>query len=84
MFDDEKIIKLPDSFNHQNSITKLLIIESGVKAESGIIIKETGGLEIIVVAGVMPYSIAINGIGNGLRMFEPEYQIKDYIAIPMI
>jgi len=81
--DGEKIIDLPEEFNQENSILKLSIIESGFKAESGIIIKGMNDLKIIVVAGVMPYSIAINGLYDGPRMFEPEYQIKNYIVTQM-
>jgi hypothetical protein len=71
-------VDLPTSFHNNNHVTKLVISEAGTTADSGILITAADGNEIVIVAGVMPYSLAIRGIFSAPRIFQPEYDLKCY------
>ena len=62
---------------------KLSIHESGVKAESGIVLRAKGGSEITIVAAAMPCFIAIKGVVEQPHIFEPEYPIENYERLPI-
>jgi hypothetical protein len=71
-------VDLPASFRSNNYVTKLVISEGGATADSGILITAGGGNEIVIVAGAMPYSLAIRGIFSRPRIFEPAYDLERY------
>jgi hypothetical protein len=75
---DGQIFELPEKFEAPITATKLTIVESEVMAESGIILTGQNGSEIIVLAGVYPYTIAVQGIIDLPHVFEPEYPLVDY------
>ena len=68
----EIVIGAPSAFRENLSIFKLVIQESGVQCESGLILQANSGDEIVIVAGVQPYSIAVRGITWPAYAFEPE------------
>lgn len=74
--------ELPTSFASKLKVTTLLITESGIKAESGILLEANDGKEIVIVAGAYPYTLAIQGGPNIAHIFEPEYPLKDYTKLP--
>jgi len=76
--EDETIVDVRSRFGHELVVSKLIIQESGTSAESGIVIKTTAGLEILIVVGAMPYSLAVSGILRGTHIFEPEYPVDRY------
>jgi hypothetical protein len=77
----EIVIEAPSVFQENLSISKLAIEESGVQCESGIILQADSGEEIVIVAGVQPYSLAVRGITWPKYTFEPEYPMEQYSRI---
>ena len=77
----EIVIEAPSAFRENLSIFKLVIEESGVQCESGLILQANSGDEIVIVAGVQPYSIAVRGITWPGYTFEPEYPMEQYSRI---
>jgi hypothetical protein len=75
---DEQMFDLPKKIESSITATKLFIVESEHMAESGIILTGQNGSEIIVLAGVYPYTIAVQGIIDLPHVFEPEYPLADY------
>jgi hypothetical protein len=75
------VIEAPSAFRETLSIFKLAIEESGVQCESGLILQANSGDEIVIVAGVQPYSIAVRGITWPAYTFEPEYPMEQYSRI---
>ena len=79
----EIVIETPSVFRENLSIFKLAIEESGVQCESGVILQANSGDEIIIVAGVRPYSIAVRGVTWPAYTFEPEYPMEQYSRITL-
>jgi hypothetical protein len=79
----EVITDLPSVFQGENVVFKLVIHESGTSAESGVVIKASNGDEIVTVAGVYPYSLAVRGALSIAHIFEPEYELDDYMRVPV-
>jgi hypothetical protein len=77
----EIVIEVPSAFRENMTIFKLAVEESGVQCESGVILQANSGDEIIIVAGVKPYSIAVRGITWPAYTFEPEYPMEQYSRI---
>ena len=70
------------SMDESRSLKKLVIEESGSKCESGLCIVTAEGREIVIVAGVYPYSLAIKGVISLPHIFEPEYDFDRYVRCP--
>jgi len=82
--ENDRVITLSKEFDAPITASKLLISESENTLESGIILKAANGFQIIIVAGVSPYTIAIQGVADDLpRIFNPEYPLEDYKIIPI-
>ena len=60
-------------------VAKLLILESGIEVESGFELSAKTGEEIVVVAGVYPYSLALKGVSPLPHFFEPDYPLEQYL-----
>jgi hypothetical protein len=80
---NEIIADLPSAFQGENVVSKLVIHESGTSAESGVVIRASSGDEIVTVAGVYPYSLAVRGALSISHIFEPEYELDDYMRVPI-
>jgi len=72
----EETLNLDDRFSGELSILKLTISESGVIADSGIVLK--GKDEIAIVAGGFPLTLALRGIEFDSPASDPEYPWDDY------
>lgn len=81
--EDEKIVDVRSRFGSELVVSKLIIDESGTRAESGIAIKSTAGHEILIVVAAMPYSLAVSGVLKGPHVFEPEYPVDSYEKVPI-
>jgi len=77
----EITIEAPSVFHENLSVSKLVIEESGMESESGLILQANSGEEIVIVAGVQPYSIAVRGVTWPEYTFEPEYPMEQYARI---
>jgi hypothetical protein len=78
---DETNIDVPASFGSNVKAYKLVITEAGTTAESGIVLQASDGQEIVIVAGVYPYSLAISSVSFMPHGFEPEYPLDAYARI---
>jgi hypothetical protein len=64
-------------------IRKLVISESGVQAESGIVLECEDQNEITIVAGTYPYTLGINGLFESEYAFETEYAVDKYTSVEL-
>lgn len=80
---DETMFSIDPEFNRQVDAFKLVVHESGVKAESGILLKVKSGSEITITAAAFPFMIAVNGVVDRPHIFEPEYPMEDFERIPI-
>ncbi len=71
------------SFEGVLAVSKLIILELGTEAESGIALMTTSDTELIIVAGAFPYTLAVRGL-PGPHMFEPEYTLDHYMRVRML
>jgi hypothetical protein len=76
------LIDLEPTFDSELTALKLLIEESGTSAESGVILRGHDSDEMIIVAGVKPYCLAISGVRSPPSKFEPEYPLDRYARSP--
>lgn len=76
MGSSETVIELSAPFRGGVSASKLLIDESGAVVESGIVLESRMGDEIAILAGVYPYSLAIQGAVS--LPFDSEYPLEQY------
>jgi hypothetical protein len=70
-------VSLGERFAEINSVLKLVIEESSVFAESGVVVSARSGEEIVIVAGAGPFTLAVKGIED-CGSFDPEYELADY------
>jgi hypothetical protein len=77
-------LELPvaDLFRHPFTVTKLIARIGAVEVESGLVFEGVGE-PVVVVAGAMPYSLAIAGLATG-EPFTPEFPLQDYTREPML
>jgi hypothetical protein len=78
---DADEIDVPIAFDAPLKVTKLIIVELGVTAESGVNLESIDGRQIIITAGAMPYSLAVRGLVETPHSFEPEYPLETYTAL---
>ncbi len=81
--DSETVVDVPSAFNGPLRAFKLVIKESGVIAESGIVLKGSDGSQIVVVPAAFPHLLAIQGLLPASYSFDPEYPLDQYSQIPM-
>lgn len=79
----EVMLPIASEFDQQVDAFKLVVNESGVTAESGILLRSRNGNEIAIVAGAFPCTIAIKVVIEQPRIFEPEYPMEDYERLPI-
>ena len=79
----EAMLPIAAEFNQQVDAFKLVVHESGVTAESGILLRARNGSEITIVAAAFPFMIAINGVVQRPHIFEPEYPMEDFERVPI-
>jgi hypothetical protein len=76
------LMEVAPTLDRELTVSKLLIEESGTSAESGVILTGDDGDEMIIVAGVKPYCLAISGLPSAPSKFEPEYPLDRYARVP--
>ena len=79
----EVMLPIASGFDQQVDAFKLVVHESGVTAESGILLRAQNGSEITIVAGAFPLTIAVDGVVQRPHIFEPEYPMKEYERLPI-
>ncbi len=80
---DERVVELSPAFGGPTKVIKLAIVESGARAESGMILEASDGSQVVVVAGANPYTLAVRGVLDQPHVFEPEYPLTNYMAVPL-
>jgi hypothetical protein len=77
------VLPIALEFRQRIDAFKLTVHESGVLAESGIVLRAQCNREITIVAAAMPCFIAIKGVVEQPNIFEPEYPIENYERVPI-
>jgi hypothetical protein len=77
----ESVIEAPVAFRERLSVHKLIIRESGVECESGVVLQADTGEAITILAGVAPCSMAVQGVTWPGYIFQPEYPLEQYLRI---
>lgn len=77
---EEVVVQEIEMFSNVMELRKLIIMESGVSIESGLVLEFSGQKTVTIVAGVSPYSIAVSGVIDTPHIFEPAYHIEDYLV----
>jgi hypothetical protein len=80
---NEVMLPIAPEFDQQLDAFKLVVHESGVTAESGILLRARNGSEIAIVAGAFPLTIAVKGVVEQPHIFEHEYPVEDYECLPI-
>jgi hypothetical protein len=75
---DESFVPLPALLTAPWSVEILVLYESGFQVESGATLRAATGAELTIVAGAMPCTLAVLGLGDAPHRFEPEYDISVY------
>jgi len=79
----ERLLPLDKSFCGPNRLEKLIYRDKDVEAESGLVIISSTGKQITIMAGDMPYSLAIKGPFEGKEYdFVPELDFSAYTRVP--
>jgi hypothetical protein len=76
---DEASADLPWSFRNGGSISKLVIEQRGVRAESGVLLRSRDGEEIIIVPATSPHRLYVEGIDSLAGQATPEYSLARYL-----
>ena len=79
----ESVVEVPAAFRQHLSVKKLVIRESEVDCESGVLFQAHSGEEIIILAGVAPYSLAVHGVTWPGYTFQPEYSLEQYSQVEL-
>jgi hypothetical protein len=79
----ESVVEVPVAFRQHLSVKKLVIRESEVDCESGVVFQARSGEEIIILAGVAIYSLAVHGVTWPGYTFQPEYSLEQYSRIEL-
>jgi hypothetical protein len=77
------LVEVPAAFGQHLSVKKLVVRESGVDCESGVVFRTHSGEEIIILAGVAIYSLAVHGVTWPGYTFQPEYSLEQYSRIEL-
>lgn len=81
---DELAVRLQGRDFSAASIEKLIITEGRAEAESGIVFTYPDHGEIVVVASVAPYVLAVKVSWEAPGFtFDPEYPLEQYRRVPM-
>jgi hypothetical protein len=80
--DSETVVEMPSVFDGPITVFKLVIHESDTSVESGVVLKASDDSEAVVVAGVFPYFLAMQGVLPAPYDFQPEYPLDQYSRIP--
>ena len=76
---DEASVDLPWSFRNGGSISKLVIEQRGVRAESGVLLRSRDGEEIIIVPATSPHRLYVEGVDSLAGQATPEYSLSRYL-----
>jgi len=77
-----KAVCVASAFERHISVSKLVSEESGTSADSGVVL-EAANDQIVIVAGVFPYTLAVSGLFIGPHVFQPEYPLDQYLRVPL-
>jgi len=79
----EIAVEIASEFRDKIAVSKLVVQESGIIAESGIVLTSSNDSEIVVVAADFPYFLAIQGLLPEPYTFRPEYPLERYSRVPL-
>lgn len=76
---EEVSADLPWSFRNGGSISKLLIEQSGIRAESGVLLRSGEGDEIVILPAAFPHRLYVGGVDRAPQQVTPEYGFSRYL-----
>lgn len=76
---DEASVDLPWPFRNGGSISKLIIEQRGIRAESGLLLRSSDGDEIIIVPATSPHRLYVAGVDTPAKQAMPEYSLVRYL-----
>lgn len=76
---DEAAVDLPWSFRNGGSISRLVIEQSGFRAESGLLLRSGEGDEIVIVAAAFPHHLYVGGVAAPPQQVTAEYSLNRYL-----
>jgi hypothetical protein len=76
---DEAAVDLPWSFRNGGSISRLVIEQSGFRAESGLLLRSGEGDEIVIVAAAFPHHLYVGGVAAPPQQVTAEYSLSRYL-----
>jgi hypothetical protein len=74
----KEMVDLDPAYQRPFRLSKLVIEESGIQAESGIEMVAANGATILIVAGGMPCTLEIQGVKVAATFRGPEYPLDMY------
>jgi hypothetical protein len=80
---DEPSVDLPWSFRNGGTISKLLIEQSEIRAESGVLLRSGEGDEVLIVAAAFPHHLYVSGVSTPPQEVTPEYSLSRYLHEPI-
>ena len=80
---EEPSVDLPWSFRNAGTISKLSIVQSEFRAESGILLRSRDGDEVIIVAAAFPDHLYVGGLATPPQDVTPEYSLSRYLHEPI-
>lgn len=78
---DEASVDLPWTFRNGGSTAKLVIEQSGFRAESGLLLHSEGH-DIMIVSAAFPYHLCVTGVETPPQEVTPEYSFSRYLHEP--
>lgn len=75
---DEAFVDLPWTFRNGGSTAKLVIEQSGFRAESGLLLHSEGH-DIVIVSAAFPYHLYVGGVDAPPQEVTPEYSFSRYL-----
>jgi len=76
---DETSVDLPWSFRNGGSISKLLIEQRVIRAESGLLLRSRDGDEIVILPATSPHRLYLAGVDTAALQAMPEYSLTRYL-----
>lgn len=80
----ENVANLGSTFAEIQSVSKLIIQESGSTVESGLWIQSSGRREILILPSSFPHLLAVRGLLTTPHIFEPEYPLERYEVVKIL
>lgn len=76
---DEPSVDVPWTFRNGGSTSKLLIEQSGIRTESGVLLHSTKGDEVVILPAAFPLRLYVEAANMPAQQVMPEYSLSRYL-----